>query len=230
MKLLAFPAALCAGLLLAGCANEPMVAAGPSMPPPASVAEADQRLAAVATERAAIEARFVERERTCYQKFFVNRCLDEAKERHRTALATQHAIEVDAERFKRQAKVDERDRAMAEADAKYREDEARLAAKPPAAPHEVTEAPPPRPSPVLERGAKHDAKIKQEQKQEAADAARRAANVRAYEARKKESEEHQRKVKERLAEKRAKDAKKAEKAAEPQQNPQPPQQPAPAGQ
>lgn len=229
MKLLAFPAALCAGLLLAGCANEQVVSAGPGMPPPTSVAEADQRLAAVALERTAIEGRFVERERACYQKFFVTRCLDEAKERHRTALAAQHAIEVDAERFKRQVTVDERDRAMAEADAKYRADEARLAAQPPAPPREVTEAPPPRPAPVAERVAKHEAKIKQEQKQEAADAAKRAANVRDYEQRKKESEERQRNVQKRLAEKRAKEAKaKAEKAEATQQNPQ--QQPAPNGQ
>lgn len=230
MKLLAFSAALCAGLLLAGCANEPMMAAGPAVPSPTSVAEADQRLAAVATERAAIEARFVEREKACYQKFFATRCLDEAKETHRTALAAQHAIEVDADRFKRQARVDERDRALAAADAKFREDEARLAAQPAPAPHQVTEAPPRRPAPVAERIAKHEAKLKQEQKQEAADAAKRAANVRAYEERKKESEERQRKVKERLAEKRAKDARKAEKAAEPQQKPQPQQQPAPTGQ
>lgn len=220
MKLMASSAALCAGLLLAGCANEPVVAAGPTMPPPTSVAEADQRLAAVTRERAAIEARFVERERVCYQKFFVNRCLDEAKERHRTALAAQHAIEVDAERFKRQVRVDERDRAMAEADAKYREDEARLAAQAPAPPRAVTEAPPPRPSPVTERVAQHEARLKQEQQKEAADAAKRAANVRAYEERKKESDERQRRVRERLEEKRAKEAKaKGEKADVMQQQP-----------
>ena len=217
MKLLATSAALCAGLLLAGCANDPVIAAAPAMPPPTSVADADQRLVAVAAERSAIEARFVERERACYAKFFVTRCLDEAKERHRTALAAQRMIEVDAERFKRQAKVEERDRAMAEAEAKYREDEARMAAQTPPPPRAVTEAPPPRPSPVTERVARHNAKLKQEEQKEAADAGRRAANVRAYEQRKKDADERQRKVKERQEEKRAKDAKKAEKPETQQQ-------------
>jgi hypothetical protein len=231
MKLLAYPvpAALLAGLLLAGCASEPVVAPGPTMPPPQSVAEADQRLAAVAHERAAIEARFVERERVCYQKFFVTRCLDEAKERHRTALAAQRAIEIESERFKRQATVDERDRALAEADAKYREDEAKLAAQPPAPKQQPAEASPPRPSPVAERVAKHNAKEQQEQKKEAAEANKRAANVRAYEERKKASEERQRTVQKRLEEKRAREAKaKGEKPAATQQNSGQP--PAPNGQ
>jgi hypothetical protein len=227
-------AALVATALLAGCASEPEVSAGPTLPPPSSVAQAEQRLASVTRERAAIEARFIERERQCYQKFFVTRCVDEAKDRHRAALAAQRQIEIEAERYQRQAKADERDRAMAEADAEYREQEARMATRPAAAPHQATDVPPPRPAPVAERIAKHNAKLKQEQQKEAADADKRAANVREYEERKQESEERQRKVQERLAEKRAKEAK-AKGTAPPasqQQNAQPqnPQQPAPNGQ
>src|SRR5438105_1480713 len=93
------------GVLLAACgANRPAPREVPP-PPVTSVAQADAQLAAVARERSAIEVRFAERERYCYDKFFVTGCLDEAKERHRSALAAQRAIEVQAERFKRQAAV-----------------------------------------------------------------------------------------------------------------------------
>ena len=228
-KLAAFStgAAALAAALLAGCASEPETALGPTLAPTTSVEQADQRVSAVARERTAIEARFVERERECYRKFFVNHCLDEAKERRRTALAAQRAIEIEAEHFKRKAKVDERDHAMAEADAQYRADEAQLAAQPPAPPRQPTEVPPPKPAPVAERIARHNEKLKQEQEHEQADAGKREANVRAYEQRKRESEERQRKVAKRLADKKAKDAKAKGGAPAPGQQPAPAQQQTP---
>ncbi|WP_229411093.1 MULTISPECIES: hypothetical protein [unclassified Massilia] len=201
-------ALLCA--LLAACAgNRPAVREVPP-PPVTSVAQADQQLAAVARERAAVEARFAERERVCYDKFFVNRCLDDAKERRRSALAAQRAIEVQAERFKRQAVVDERDRKLAEADKKYREEEARLAAEPPKPAPQVQEAPAPRAPTVPAREAKRDARLKEAQAKEAADAPKRAQNARDYERRKAESEERQREVARKKAERAAKLARKAE--------------------
>lgn len=209
-KLLAFPnvgVALLAALVLAGCGSEPVVSGGPANAPSTSAQQANQRLASVEKERAAIEARFSAREQECYRKFFVNHCLDEAKERRRTALAAQRAIEIEAEHYLRKAKVDERDRAMAEAEANYREEEARLAAQPPAPPRQESEAPPPKPAPVSERIAKHNAKMQQEQARQQAEAAKRAANVKAYEERKRESEERQRKVAKRKAEKETKELK-----------------------
>jgi hypothetical protein len=170
-----------------------------------SVAQADQQLAAVARERAAIEARFAERERVCYDKFFVNNCLDEAKERRRNALAAQRAIEVQAERFKRQAAVDARDRNLAEADRRFKEQEARLATEPPKPPPEPTPVPPPRKPTVPGRVAQRDARLRAQQQKEAAEAGKRAQNVRDYEARKAQSEERQRKVAQRKAEKAAKE-------------------------
>jgi hypothetical protein len=212
----AIPGALAAVLatLLAACASpEPAPHEVPA-PPATSVAQADQQLASVARERAAIEARYAERERVCYDKFFVNNCLDEAKERRRSALAAQRAIEVQAERFKRQAAVDERDRKLAEAQKRYEEEEARLAAQPPKPSPEAAReaAPPPRKPSAPGRVAQRDAKLKAEQAQEAADAEKRARNVRAYERRKAESEERQRSVAERKAEKAAKAARDAEAA------------------
>jgi hypothetical protein len=192
--------ALCA-VLLAGCASEPVVSAGPAPVPTTSVEQADQRLTAVARERAAIEARFADRERVCYQKFFVNHCLIDAKERRRSALAAQRSIEIEAEHFKRKAKVEERDRAMAEADAQFKAEEARIAAEPPPPPRQPDETPPPKPKPFADRIARHNAKVQQDQAREQAEAGKRAANVKAYEERKRESEERQRKVQERKAQK-----------------------------
>jgi len=193
--------------LLAACASHDVVPQEVPPPPVTSVAQADQQLAAVARERAAIEARFAERERVCYDKFFVNDCLDEAKERRRNALAAQRAIEVQAERFKRQAVVDARDRNLAEADRRFKEQEARLASEPPKPPPEPSPVPPPRKPTVPERVAQRDARLRAQQQKEAAEAGKRAQNVRDYEARKAQSEERQRKVAQRKAEKAAKEAK-----------------------
>lgn len=209
-------AVLLAAALLAACAGPDVAPREVAPPPVTSVAQADQQLAAVARERAAIEARFAERERVCYDKFFVNNCLDEAKERRRNALAAQRAIEVQADRFKRQALVEERDRNLAEADRRFKEQEAKLAAEPPKPVPESTPVPPPRKPTVADRKAQRDARLRAERRQEAADAGKRAQNVRDYEARKAESAERQRKVAERKAEKAAKAAKEADaaKAAE----------------
>jgi hypothetical protein len=197
-------------LLLAACGANRPAPREVAPPPVSSVAQADAQLAAVARERTAIEVRFAERERVCYDKFFVTGCLDEAKERHRSALAAQRAIEVQAERFKRQAAVDERDRKLAEADKRYREEEARVSAEPAKPEHVVEPAPAPRASTVPARVAERDARLKAAQAKEAAEAPKRAQNVRDYERRKAESLERQRDVERRKAERAAKAAKKAE--------------------
>lgn len=203
-------AAALSAALLGACASPDVVPREVPPPPVTSVAQADQQLAAVARERAGIEARFAERERVCYDKFFVNSCLDEAKERRRSALAAQRAIEVQAERFKRQAVVIERDRNLAEAERRFQEQEARLAAEPPKPTPEP--APPPRKPTVPGRVAERDAHLRAAHRQEAADADKRAQNVREFEARKAEAAERQRKVAQRKAEKAAKAAQDAANA------------------
>ena len=197
---------------LAACASQDVVPREVPPPPVTSVAQADQQLAAVARERVGIEARFAERERVCYDKFFVNSCLDEAKERRRSALAAQRAIEVQADRFKRQAVVEERDRNLAEAERRFQEQEARLAAEPPKPTPKPAPVPPPRKPTVPGRVAERDARLRAARQEEAAEADKRAQNVREFEARKAESAERQRKVAQRKAEKAAKAAKEAEDA------------------
>jgi hypothetical protein len=200
--------ALCASAVLAACSSAPEVSNVPSLSPSRSAAQANQRLAAVEHERAAIEARFAERERVCYDKFFVNHCLDEAKERRRSALAAQRAIEIEASHYLREAKVEEREREMAAAEAQYKAEEEALARQPAPAPRSVTEPPPPRPSQAAARIARRNAKAQEAAAKEQAEAAKRADNVEAYNKRKAESEERQRIVAKRKAEKAEKEAKK----------------------
>jgi hypothetical protein len=201
----AFAAALVAAALSACASVEP----GPAVEtvdPTTSVEQADQRLAAVALERAAIEARYAEREAVCYEKFFVNHCLDEAKERRRVALVAQRNIEIEAERFKRRLKVEERDKEIAAAEAEYKAEEARLAAEPPPPPRETTAQPPPKPSPAASRMARRNARAQEEAARAPQEAAKAAANAREFEERKRKSEQKQKEVAERVAEREAKAA------------------------
>jgi len=206
--------------LLAACSTTQPAA--PDVPPPASTstAQAQERLAAVAAERRAIETRYAEREVVCYDKFFVNNCLDEAREQQRVALLEQRAIEIEASRYLRQAKVDERNRALAVAEAAFQKEEAELAANPPpvkAPPN--TAMPAPRTTPTESSAAR--AKRLQENAARAESAQARAAqNVAAAEARRVESIERQKQVARRVAEREAKAAKRAaddaaKKAAQP---------------
>jgi colicin import membrane protein len=195
--------------LLAACSTTQPAA--PEVPPPASTstAQAQERLAAVAAERRAIETRYAEREVVCYEKFFVTRCLDEASEQQRVALLEQRAIEIEASRYLRQAKVDERDRALAVSEAAFQKEEAELAANPPAVKAPPTAAlPAPRTTPAESRAAR--TKRLQENAARTQNAQARAAqNVAAAEARRVESIERQKQVARRVAEREAKAAKRA---------------------
>ena len=202
-------AAVAAALLLAACGTAPKVRPEPPIAPTTSTAEASAQLASVARERAAIEARFADREAVCYTRFFVNHCLDEAKETRRSALVVQRAIEVQAARYQRQAIVDERDQQMAVADKHFQEQEARIAAEPPKPPPVVKPETPARAPSAPGRIAQRDKRAQDMQRQEAADVGKRAQNVHDYEARKAQAEEGQRRVAQRKAEKAAKDAKQA---------------------
>jgi hypothetical protein len=205
--------AVLATLLLAACGTAPEAAPHDTPPPPVtSVAQADLQLAAVKSERAAIETRYVERERVCYTKFFVNNCLDAAKEQRRTALSAQRAIEVQANQFKRRAVVEDRDRQVAEAERRFQEQEAKLAAEPPKPTPTVKPEAAPRQSTVPQRKADLAQRLKADEQRDARDAASRAQKVKDFEARKAESVKSQKRVAERKAERAAKAAKDAEEA------------------
>lgn len=185
----------------------------PVVAPSTSVAEASARLEKVKTERAAIEARFAASETVCYTKFFVNTCLDEAKEKRRADLAYQRAIEVEAEHFRRKAIVDQRDRDVEIAVKEFEEGEARAAAMPAEVPKPAAERKPVAPRASLaERRASQDAKLARNAAREQADAPKRAARAKEFEQRKLESAERQLKVAKKKAEKAEKALQKADPA------------------
>ncbi len=75
-------------------------------------------LAAANQERAEIEARYNVEEQSCHTKFFATSCIDAAKERRRKELMQVRSIEIEANTYKRQARVAARDRALADRQAK----------------------------------------------------------------------------------------------------------------
>ncbi len=197
-------ALLLAGAGLAGCTTvllppnvQPVVA------PSKTVAEATRRLDEVKAGRAEAEAAFAASEQLCYAKFFVNNCLDTAKEKRRSRLAVLKAVEVEAEFFRRKAAVDQRDREVAQAVKEFEAGEARMAAMPKPAPRVVPERPAPAPEAALKA---RPSKAAQRAALTRAEAPKRAASARAFADRKQKSEERQREVAETKAQKAAKAA------------------------
>jgi DNA repair exonuclease SbcCD ATPase subunit len=193
-----------------------------------SVDQADQALQEVQRERAAVEAEFADARYACYSKFFSTPCVDHAKERRREALKTIRSVEVEAEAYKRREKVVERDRALqqqTEKDAaeaperaareKSNEEKAaqraaqraeRESAPPPGAGHgpATPKAAAAAPQPGRDRLAEHEAKLREQEREEAAGAAQRAKNVADYQRKQREAQEHQRRVAEKVAERERK--------------------------
>jgi hypothetical protein len=185
----------------------------PLVPQSHSVEQADARLAEVARERAAVQAEYNAAEQVCNGKFFVNNCLDKAKEKRRLALAGLRAIEVEASHFKRKTAVDKRDAELAERVKKDEEELARRVETPPA-PHVEREPAKPaaKPGPTQEqRQAQHEAKVQAQLAKDAAEAPKRAAAVAAFEKKKAESEKRQADI---VAKKAAKDEKARKREAD----------------
>ena len=81
LRALALAGGAVAALTLAGCGTmllPPNIS--PVVTPSRSVAEADARLAETRASRTRVEATYLANEQRCYEKFFVNNCLDKAKE------------------------------------------------------------------------------------------------------------------------------------------------------
>lgn len=192
--------------------------------PTQSVSQADATLDRVTRERAAVEDTFAAEEKVCSEKFFVNNCLDQSKEKRRVALAQLRAQEVEAEHFKRAASVAKRDADLAERARKDAEEFARREAKP-AKPARTEEQLAPRAAPkpgktLAEREAEHAERLRSDAAETAAGAGERAANVAAFEKKQADVVRRQEQVAKRLEERRAKaaaraaaDKKKADAAA-----------------
>lgn len=174
----------------------------PVVPLAQSVEQADNTLEEVKRDRAATEARYAAAEQVCYAKFFVNNCLDKAKEERRSKLAVLNALENDAQYFKRKASVDERDRELAQAEKDFAIEEAKRAAEVTPRP-EVKPLPPPRGNPA----ARQAAQKAREAKQAAQDQVReseRAGKIAAFEKKQADARERQKRVAEKVAAKAAK--------------------------
>ncbi|MBY0241619.1 MAG: hypothetical protein K2X55_20135 [Burkholderiaceae bacterium] len=187
----------------------------PDVPLTHSVEQAEAKLAEVAAARAKVNQAYAVDEQVCNDKFFVNNCLDDAKEKRRLALSGLRAVEVEANRYKRQAAVDKRDAELADRLKKDAEEEARRIAAPPK-PHVERAAAAPAAKPGLsaeQRQAEHDAKERRRLVQEAADAPKRAEKVAAFEKKQAESEQRRARIAERMAEQEEKARKRAEAAA-----------------
>ena len=200
--------------------------------PISSLPLADAALADVARQRALLEAQRLLDERTCAPKFFTTRCLDTAQERRRATLASLRLIEIEANAFKRQARVAERDQVLNEKNAKAAQDaqgaQRELKISGPAAPVGDTKsvsigaapdaaasspakvAPPPMPAKPREpRQTKPLA--------HPIDARTQAQNIASFEKKARESAQRQRAIAEKKAEKERDRARK--KAAEPATTP-----------
>ena len=77
-----------------------------------STGRATAALDDVARARLQVEADLSRDERGCAQVFFTTRCLEKARERRRVALARLRPIEIEANTYNRRARVDARDRAL----------------------------------------------------------------------------------------------------------------------
>ncbi|WP_289944805.1 hypothetical protein [Janthinobacterium sp. SUN073] len=213
-------AALGLVLALSGCAHQGAAAldevGAPQVPATLSVEEADAKLKQSASEREAAENEFAARELECYNKFFVNNCLDKAKEKRRLILVRLRAVDAEANYFKRAESVRLRDIDLARTQESARLDaEQRAAAMPKPVKVVMPEPAPPKPEgkSVAEREAAQAAKVAKQAAAAAAEAPRRAAREADYARKQADAVARQKRVAQRLAERQAEAQAKAAKAA-----------------
>lgn len=221
--------ALACALLLPACAVQNRAAMDevgmPQVPPTVTMVEANAKLKQVSAEREAAESAYAARELVCYDKFFVNNCLDKAKEMRRLTLVRLRAIEAEASHFQRTESVRLRDADLARTQQDARDDLAeRTAATPKTMKVLAPEATPVKPAgPTLaERQAQHAAEVKQQAAQDAAEAPQRAAREANFARKQAEAVKRQERVAKRLAEREKAAAAKAAKAAAAASAPPPP--------
>lgn len=204
---------IAAAFVLAGCGSPPVLDTEPVITPSRTVSEANARIVTAAAEQARIENEFAAQELVCYKRFFVNDCLDLAKEERRIALIGTTARDNEAQHFLRKNALEVRDATIAKAEADFKEKEAGIAVMPPREPKAVTPVPPAKPSTLAQRKARQAAREKEAAARTQAEAPKRAANVADFEKRKADSAARQKVVAERLAERKADRERKAAEAA-----------------
>lgn len=204
--------ALFAEAALAQDIGRPATIGAPRIPQTHSVEQADARLLQVKKDREAVEAQFAANEQLCYDKFFVNNCLDKAKEERRMRLAELRSVEVEASAYKRRQAVAQRDRELEDRAQKDAAEAAHNAANPQAPKPDPDSKPAPQPAAVslAERQAEHDARERARAAKAAAEAPQRAAKAAAFERKQAAAEKRQAEIKAKLAEKEEKKRRAAE--------------------
>jgi hypothetical protein len=134
-----------------------------------SMEAADRALAEAEKARAVSDAQYEAEQRECYAKFFATACLDDAKERHHGESIGIRQVELEASAFKRRARVQEREEAM-------KEREAKQAAEPPVADDRVQ---------------RHEQKMKALEEQDAKQEQQRRKNIAAFEKKQRDAEQRQ---------------------------------------
>lgn len=182
-----------------------------------SLEQADTALADVGRESSEIESRFALEEQACNPQFFATSCLDKAKERRRASMMVVRRIEIEAQTFKRRARLAERDQALDERrmkDEKARQERLREQREPgdgaerqvPAGPAATMAANslPPTGNIVQKAGEQHEAVNKIQPKAIPGDAEKRAEKLAAYERKVQAARDRQKELAKRKAEKERK--------------------------
>jgi hypothetical protein len=193
-------------MTLAQDIGRPATIGAPRIPQTHSVEQADARLLQVKKDREAVEAQFAASEQRCYEKFFVNHCLDKAKEERRMRLAELRSVEVEASAYKRRQSVEQRDRELEDRAQKDAAEAAYNAAnpKPPAADPGSKPAPKPAAVSPAQRQAEHEARERARAAKAAQEAPQRAAKAAAFERKKAAAAKRQAEIQAKLAEKEEK--------------------------
>jgi hypothetical protein len=192
--------------------GRPATTGAPRTPQTHSVEQADARLEQVKKDREAVEMEYSASEQRCYDKFFVNACLDQAKEQRRMRLAELRSVEVEANYFKRRHAVEVRDRDLEDRAQKDAAEAAFNAAQAKPAKNEADTKPAPKPAAksLVQRQAEHEAKERARAAREAEEAPERAAKAAQFERKKAAAEKRQAEIKAKLAEKEEKKRREAQ--------------------
>ena len=202
-----------AAFLLIACGTAPVVDPQPIVPASGTPEQANRNIVAASTEKERVEDLYYTRQIACYKRFFVNNCLDAAKEERRTALIRTRAIDNEAQHYLRQHALDERDAEIARNEKEFAEKEAKLAVMPPREPKTVSEVPPPKPATVPQRKARQAAREAADAAKFQAEAGKRAASVADAAQRQADAAQRQKDVAKRKAERAADVARRAAEKA-----------------
>ncbi|EJM99777.1 hypothetical protein [Herbaspirillum sp. YR522] len=164
-------------------------------------------LAQAADDRRVLDTQYVLDQRECYARFLVSACLEAAKDRKREAEKSIKQVEIEANTYRRQAQVDDRDQSLAEQHARDQAESARRVQEQKdrqaatarhlqesdAKRNQVQQRVDQNPDPDT-RIREHEARVAQQQADEAARAPEREANAVQRQQRIKDAEQHRQEV------------------------------------